>query len=457
MTARDPGTAFELTSPTGRVTRIRVGLLLFASLSALMHAQTRPARLIDTPVATYTLPDPLVTNAGAQVTDVATWTTQRRPELLEAFSREVYGRTPAWQQAGMHAEISTFDREALNGLATRKEVTIWFTPERSGPAVHLLLYVPNVAAATVRRPVFLGLNFYGNHTVSRDPGISLSTAWIPADAPGVVDHHATDAARGSDAGKWPIETILSRGYAVATVYCGDLCPDRTDGLAEGVNGWLSRTTTENRAPDAWGAVGVWAWGLSRALDYLQTDPDVDGRRVALHGHSRLGKAALWAGAQDERFALVISNESGCGGAALSKRLHGETVERINAVFPHWFAKNFRRYNNNESALPVDQHELLALIAPRPLYVASAEGDDWADPRGEFLAAKGAEPVYALFGLTGPTIRDVPSIHTPTGDAVRYHIRTGPHSMTDYDWTCYLNFADRWLGDRTPTPAPAPAS
>jgi len=364
----------------------------------------------------------------------------------------VYGRTPVFSLSGVHSEISTFDRNALNGLATRKEITIRFGPAPTDPAMQLLLYIPNAPArGTKKWPAFLGLNFYGNHTVNRDPGITLSPAWMSSDAPGTVDHRATETARGSDSGKWPIEMMLARGYAVATVYCGDLCPDRRDGLADGINGWLEKTTTESRQPDAWGAVGVWAWGLSRALDYLETDPDVDGRRVALHGHSRLGKAALWAGAQDERFALVISNESGCGGAALSKRVHGETVAKINTVFPHWFARNYRKYNDNETALPVDQHELLALIAPRPLYVTSAEGDDWSDPRGEFLSVKGAQPIYQLFGLRGPETADVPCVHAPTGEALRYHIRSGPHDMTDYDWSCYLDFADRWLVQTTRTP------
>jgi hypothetical protein len=422
----------------------RLSLLSTFSVVA-MSAETRSARLDETPVPPYTLPDPLVCADGARITDADGWRGRRRMELLELFAREVYGRTPVGRPEGVHADLTRVERQALGGMATRKEVTLWFAPGRTGPAMHLLLFVPNVGGkASERWPAFLGLNFYGNHTVQLDPGITLSDAWMVREAPGVVDHRALEASRGSDAAKWPIEAILARGYAVATMYCGELCPDRPDGLAAGINGWLSHNGTETRAADAWGAIGVWAWGLSRALDYLASDGDIDAARVAVHGHSRLGKAALWAGAQDERFALVISNDSGCGGAALSKRIHGETVAKINGMFPHWFARNFRRYDEREAELPVDQHELLALIAPRPLYVASAEDDDWADPRGEFLAVKGAEPVYRLFGYAALDAENVPPVNSPVGEAMRYHIRTGGHDLTAYDWSCYLDFADRWL-------------
>ena len=402
--------------------------------------EIRPARLDPTPPPAYVLPDPLGATDGSVVTSVAAWERKRRPETLELFAREVYGRTPSGRPEGQHAEVVAQDPAALGGLATRKEITVWFDRERRGPAMHVLLYVPRDGRGK-KHPLFLGLNFYGNHTVSGDPGIALAGGWIPASA-GVVENRATEAARGTAESRWQLEAVLARGYATATVYAGDLCPDRPDGLAEGVNGWLARTATESRPDDAWGAIGVWAWGLSRALDVLAEDPDIDPRRVAVHGHSRLGKAALWAGAQDERFALVISNESGCGGAALSKRIHGETVARINAVFPHWFAKRFRHYNDNETALPVDQHQLLALIAPRALCVGSAEEDDWADPRGEFLAVKAAEPVYALYGMRGPGVDDVPPVHQPAGGILRYFIRAGAHDINAYDWQVFLDTADR---------------
>ena len=410
---------------------------------AVGSTESRPARLDESPVPAYTLPDPLACADGAAVRDAAAWRGKRRPELLDLFSRDVYGRTPVGRPDGMHFEVVSVDRHALEGRATRKEIALWLAAGRTGPAIHLLLYVPN-AGSGPPWPTFLGLNFYGNHTIANDPGIPLADGWMSSDAPGTENHKATEAARGSDATKWRVEEVIARGYATATIYCGDLCPDRPDGLKDGVSGWLAGPGMADRAPDAWGAIGAWAWGLSRALDYLETDPAINGRRVIVHGHSRLGKAALWAGAQDERFAAVISNESGCGGAALSKRVHGETVALINAAFPHWFALNFRPFGDKEATLPVDQHELLALIAPRPLYVASAEEDDWAGPRREFLAVKAAEPVYRLLGRSGLGVEEVPAVNHPVGAALRYHVRTGRHDLLAYDWSCYLAFADQWV-------------
>jgi hypothetical protein len=422
-------------------------LLITSSVPMIAASAAAKANYDESKIRAYTLPDPLVLNNGAKVTDAAAWKSKRRPELLELFAREVYGRTPGGRPEKMHWAVTSEDRAALGGKAVRKEVTVWFTEKKDGPKMHLLIYQPaDRPGARTKWPTFLGLNFYGNQSVNADPAITMSQAWMRTNPQNkIVNNRATEGTRGVSASSWNIETVISRGYATATVYYGDLCEDRVEGMTSGVATLFSTGSTEERAPDAWGAIGIWAWGLSRAMDYLSSDPEIDGKRVALHGHSRLGKAALWAGAQDERFAYVISNNSGAGGAALSMRDYGETVEVLNTAFPHWFARNFRKYNGRENTLPVDQHELIALVAPRPIHVASAEDDKWADPRGEFLAAKHAEPVYALFKKKGLGVMDLPPVNQPVlGDVMAYHLRTGKHAINEYDWARYLDFGDRVL-------------
>jgi hypothetical protein len=436
-----------MSSRSALTARLCLALAAAATVAQAAQKSEIPINYDEAKVAPYKLPDPLVLNSGARVRDAATWRNQRRAELLELFSREVYGRTPSGRPAKMHWAVTSVDRAALGGKAVRKEVTIWFTEKKDGPQMHLLIYQPpGAAGAHAPWPAFLGLNYYGNQSVHADPGIALGTSWMRAsDNYKVVNNRATEGTRGVHATRWDVEKVVARGYATATIHYGDLSEDRTEGLTRGLAAHFGLKSTEERRPDEWGAIGLWAWGLSRALDYLASDPEIDGRRVAVHGHSRLGKTALWAGAQDERFALVISNNSGCGGAALSMRDYGETVERINTSFPHWFARNFRAYNRRESALPIDQHELVALIAPRPVHVASAVEDKWADPRGEFLAAKHAEPVYALFGKKGLGVADLPPVDQPVlGDGLAYHLRTGQHDITPYDWARYLDHADKVL-------------
>jgi hypothetical protein len=263
---------------------------------------------------------------------------------------------------------------------------------------------------------------------------------------GIIDNRSTEQTRGTEKERWQLDLAVSEGFAVATYYYGDVEPDHPEGWKTGVRAFLSKAGSETDWKEGdWGAIGAWAWGLSRVADFLQTETAVDGKKLAVIGHSRLGKTSLWAGAQDERFGIVISNNSGEGGAAIMRRNFGETTAIITKAFPHWFTKTYSSYANNEAACPIDSHMFIALAAPRAVYIASAETDRWADPKGEFLSGLHAQPVFALFGKTGYGVSEQPPLNTPVGDSIRYHIRTGKHDVTRYDWEQYLAFARSHFG------------
>lgn len=408
-------------------------------------SQDIPINKDETNVLSYTLPDPLLGADGKLITSSKQWQQYQRAVMLKLFADNVYGRMPG-KPKNMQFKIVSVDSTVLGGKAIRKQVTILFNktrPDASGaPSMDLLIYLPKAAKKPV--PLFLGLNFYGNQTINADTGIVLSTRWAMNDSNlGIINNRATQASRGKDAVKWAVDEVINHGYGLATAYYGDLEPDYPDGWKTGIRSTMKEEL--GIAENEWGAIGAWGWGLSRMMDYLETDHAVDAKKIVVTGHSRLGKACLWAAANDERFAIIVSNNSGEGGAALSKRWFGETIERINTSFPHWFATTYKKYNKHPELLPVDQHILLALIAPRPLYVASATDDWWADPKGEFLSARNAEPVYALFGKRGLGSSDMPPPDHPIGATIRYHIRTGKHDFTLYDWQQYIDFADKQFG------------
>jgi len=367
-------------------------------------------------VPKFTLPDPLVMLNGGKVNDVDTWKQKRRPEILKLFATNVYGRTMVGRPDGMTWKVTAENRSDMNGLAITKTVTIYFTGKNDGPKMDVNIVLP---ASAAKKPV---------------PLIAI-VEWAP-----------------------PKQWLLDRGYGLATFDAAQIEPDNKDGYVKSIRKFFAKPDQNTPGPDLssvaqakgdeWGAIGAWAWGLSRAMDYIVTDKDIDAKKVCVAGFSRFGKVAMWAGAQDERFAIVFSGQSGCGGAVIVRRGFGETVKIINIKFPYWFCGNFKSYGDRVNDLPVDWHMLVALMAPRPVYIATAEQYLWGDPRGSFLSAKYAEPVYQLFGKKGLGVEDMPPLETPVGITIGYHIRKGTHNLTDYDWQQFLNFADRHLGIKT---------
>lgn len=426
-----------------------LAVVLFAmALPATSGDSTEP-NYDEAAVRRYTLPEVLAGPDGKAVATAEAWRSLARPHQFSLLEKHVYGRRlPVVPVRPLGVERAAV--ELPGGVkAVRLQATLALGDDAAPPTTDVLVYLPaDSAGKAAAAPVFLSLNFRGNHAEQHDPGIRLSKQWMPADsAAGIANNRATESSRGSGATRWPAGEMLSRGYGMATAYCGDVFPDRADGRSASALTKLGRPVEGALPSDEPGAIATWAWQLSRILDWLVALPEVAADRVIVVGHSRLGKTALWAGAGDERFAMVVSNESGCGGAALSRRNYGETVATITSRFPHWFCPDFAHYADRETDLPCDQHVLLAMTAPRPLYVASAIEDRWADPRGEFLAAVAAEPAWKLFGLTGLGTVEQPPVDAPVGDHIGYHVRAGRHDLLASDWHRFADFADRVLKGR----------
>jgi hypothetical protein len=396
-----------------------------------------PVNYDEAKVGTYSLPDPLKLNSGKPVRDARTWYSKRRPEIVEMFETQQYGRAPG-RPPGESFEVIDKGTPALHGKAIRKQVTIYLTKDKTGPSIDLLIYLPTAATKPV--PMFFSINFDVVQNAVDDLGIKPETAWNPK----TNTRTAPPAGRGF--GRIDTEALLDAGFGVATYYYGDVDPDYLDGFSNGIRALYLKPGQKERASDDWGSIAAWAWGMSRVEDYFETDKSIDARRVAIHGVSRLGKTVMWAGAHDQRFAAVIASCSGEGGAALSHRNYGETIAHLTAPtrYPYQFAANYAKYGGFPDKAPMDANLLVALIAPRPLLLQTGSTDNWSDPKGEFLAAVAAGPVYKLLGKKDLGTDVWPNARQPIFHGLSYYMHEGGHGMVPSDWSIYIEFLKKSL-------------
>ncbi len=365
-------------------------------------------------VPDYELPDPLVSAAGNQIATAEDWDRLRREELLSFFRNEVYGKRPEINYSLSFEQVDE-QAEVWGGLATGRSMVAVVSIENQQYKFPFVLFIPNGVKGRVPAVIHINNRYF----------VPLQKA---------VDDHDPF---------WPAKTIVQRGYATASFHTSDVDPDKKDGYEKGIRSFFAGGAPP--APAAWRSLSAWGWAASRVLDHLKMVSAIDAEKVAVVGHSRGGKTSLWAACEDPRFAVAYSNNSGCGGAALSRRAYGETVGRITSSFPHWFCESFSKYAGREAQLPVDQHEVMALIAPRAVYVASSDEDLWADPKGEYASLVAAAPVFELLGKQSITETTMPALNAPrvvgnTG----YHIRSGGHGLGEVDWNWFLDFTDSVL-------------
>jgi hypothetical protein len=433
--------------------RSRYPLLALAAMlsagaaNAQPHPPAAPAPIAGIPVnydeakvGNYTLPDPLTLANGKPVRDAKTWNEKRRPEIVRLFEENEYGRSPG-RPKDMTFDVFDKGTPAMDGTALRRQVTVYFSADKNGPKMDLLLYLPADARKPV--PLLLNIGFSANSSTVDDPGVKLGEVW------GREKKRGPAPPRGI--GHLNVAPFLAAGFGVATVYYGDIDPDFPGGIPNGVRSLYLKPGQTEPAPDEWGSIAAWAWGLSRAMDYLETDKGVDARRVAIFGVSRLGKTVMWAGAHDTRIAMVIASCSGEGGAALSRRNYGETIAHLVAPsrYPYQFCANYQKYAEHVDQLPVDAHMLVALMAPRPVFLQTGDQDYWSDPKGEFLAAVAAEPVFKLLGKQGLGTDQLP----PAGESIMhdigYRMHAGGHGAMPGDYPEFIKFMQMHLGVTEP--------
>ena len=423
----------------------RIFVLAILAVGAAMGQADRPPAAVvagipvnydEAKVGTYTLPDPLLLADGKPVRDAKTWNEKRRAEIVRLFEENQYGRAPG-RPAAMSFDVFDKGTPALDGKAIRRQVTIYFSADKAGPKMDLLVYVPANAAGPV--PLLLNLGFSANSSTVNDPGVKVGEVWGR-------DKKKVPAGQGMNFGRVNVARLLDAGLGFATVYYGDIDPDFLGGVPYGVRALYLKPGQSEPAPDEWGSIAAWAWGLSRAMDYLETDKGVDATRVAIMGVSRLGKTVMWAGARDPRIALVIASCSGEGGAALSRRNYGETIAHLTEAtrYPYQFAGNYAKYANQVDRLPVDGHMLVALMAPRPVLLQTGDKDFWSDPKGEFLAAVAAGPVYRLLGKQGLDTDQMPAAGSPILHTIGYFMHAGGHGTIPSDWDQFLAFMQMHL-------------
>lgn len=395
-----------------------------------------PVNYDEAKVGTYTLPDPLVTSRGARVRDAATWTRVRRPEILRMIETTQFGRAPG-KPAKVVVDRFDTGTPALGGKAIRRQTTLYFTEDRTGPKAELLSYVPADAKGPV--PLLLQISFSANASVVADSGIKPGEIWSAREKKRVP-------APTGQFGRVDVLPFLEKGIGFATLYYGDIEPDFDGGIPFGIRGRYLKPGQTQPAPDEWGAIAAWAWGLSRVMDHLETEPAIDAKRVALLGASRLGKTVLWTGATDQRFALILASVSGESGAALSRRNYGETVRHMtdSTRYDYQFARAYQTYGDRVDQLPFDGHMLVSLIAPRPLLLQTGSTDYWSDPKGEYLAAEAASPVWRLLGTEGLAIDRFPAAGEAILSRLGYYMHEGGHGILRQDWPVFLAFMQKHL-------------